>query len=192
MLLSWTRNATGSAHRARLKYRLMTLAHKLSHASWNLAQAWALDVREGSLGDLHNEYPNDFRRMDSALPPTGSPGARGCGTLGRACPPEPRLDLAAGPQRAGVTAPAAQVLRPRSEIRVWPPSERPRFLPGRAAQESPLLSSLGILEGRHRLERILGRTGQNKSSIVQLELAHGHGHVMLPQAEESAGSDDGV
>src|SRR5713101_1514546 len=52
--------------------------------------------------------------------------------------------------------------------------------------------SARIFEGRHGLDGVLRSSGKNDLAVALLQLADGDGDVMLADAEESAGADDGV
>jgi hypothetical protein len=56
--------------------------------------------------------------------------------------------------------------------------------------ERPLAPSLvGILEGRTRLQRVLGGAGKNEPVVDQLELRHRYGDILLCDGEKAAGID---
>src|SRR5216683_1759622 len=52
--------------------------------------------------------------------------------------------------------------------------------------------SARIFEGRHRPDGVLRSSSKNDLAVALLQLADGDGDVVLADAEESAGADDGV
>src|SRR5258707_13608794 len=52
--------------------------------------------------------------------------------------------------------------------------------------------SAHIFEGRHRPDGVLRSSSKNDLAVALLQLADGDGDVVLADAEESAGADDGV
>ena len=76
MLLSWTRNSNRQRAQSLLKIQARGgRTQAIIDAMELCPQLGRFITREGSLGDFHDEYRNDVRRMDSTLPQIGSPGA---------------------------------------------------------------------------------------------------------------------